>query len=352
LHLTRYSDKLLSTVEVLAMDDKHDSAGTAEAAAKKSRHRSPNYPSIGLRIAIGKIQSLYKDGGLAPLMKITALKGLGFDKDDANAARGLAALKSFGLIEEVENDRLKISQRGVDIVARQEGEPQRTAALHAAASSPQIYRELLTEFAASGVPPNAALKSELIAAKKFNPNVVDDFITDFRDTLDFSGLSISEVLESEQQQNKNGGQTVPPQAGDHVQWESSGQVQFPEPKRIRGLSPDGQWAFVDGSETGLPVKELTVVRTQASEKLAEQPPPQLDPLKPPPQLGKTGTPSPAPKMRSYSWALSGDFNAKMDLFGEARTAEDLDALADYVEITIKALKRSLKQGSEEDKTAS
>jgi hypothetical protein len=32
----------------------------------------------------------------------------------------------------------------------------------------------------------------------------------------------------------------------------------------------------------------------------------------------------------------------MDLFGEAHTEEDIDALADYVEITIKALKRSLK----------
>lgn len=50
----------------------------------------------------------------------------------------------------------------------------------------------------------------------------------------------------------------------------------------------------------------------------------------------------APKMRSYSWALSGDFNAKMELFGEAKTEEDIDALKEYVDITIKALKRSLK----------
>lgn len=53
----------------------------------------------------------------------------------------------------------------------------------------------------------------------------------------------------------------------------------------------------------------------------------------------------APKMRSYSWALSGDFSAKMDLFGDAHTEEDIDALADYVVITIKALKRSLKAPS-------
>ncbi len=47
-------------------------------------------------------------------------------------------------------------------------------------------------------------------------------------------------------------------------------------------------------------------------------------------------------MRSYSWALSGEFSAALNLFGEAHTEEDIDALADYVDITIKALKRSLK----------
>jgi len=35
----------------------------------------------------------------------------------------------------------------------------------------------------------------------------------------------------------------------------------------------------------------------------------------------------------YSWALSGDFNAKLHLFGEAQTEEDIDALADYVDTT-------------------
>jgi hypothetical protein len=39
------------------------------------------------------------------------------------------------------------------------------------------------------------------------------------------------------------------------------------------------------------------------------------------------------------------------LFGEARTEEDIDALADYVAITIKALKRSLKQGRDEEDKA-
>lgn len=325
------------------MVDKPDN-GASAAAVKQSRHRSPNYPSIGLRGAVGKIQSLYKAGGLAPLMKITALQQIGFAKADGNAARALSALKNFGLIEEAGDDRVKISQRGVDIVARQEGEPQRSAALRAAVTGPQIYADLLTEYAASGIPPDAALKSELVAAKKFNPNSVDGFIQDFRDTLEYAGILNGRMLESKRDEKENE-QEPPsrPATGDYVQWESQGQLRFPEPKRVRTLSPDGQWAFVDGSDTGLPVGELMVMDApqQTIEKL-------LDPPRTPRQEKLAAIPA-APKMRSYAWALSGDFNAKLDLFGEAQTEEDIDALADYVEITVKALKRSLKARQEQEK---
>ena len=55
----------------------------------------------------------------------------------------------------------------------------------------------------------------------------------------------------------------------------------------------------------------------------------------------------APTMRSYPWGLSGDFSAKIYFFGEPKTEEDLDALRVYVELTIKALKRSMKRAHNE-----
>jgi hypothetical protein len=36
-------------------------------------------------------------------------------------------------------------------------------------------------------------------------------------------------------------------------------LQFSVPKRVRALTDDAEWAFVDGSDTGLPVKELSIV---------------------------------------------------------------------------------------------
>ena len=46
--------------------------------------------------------------------------------------------------------------------------------------------------------------------------------------------------------------------GDKVQWTSQGTDQFTEPRKIKSISEDGQYAFVEGSDTGIPVKELSV----------------------------------------------------------------------------------------------
>jgi hypothetical protein len=119
---------------------------------------------------------------------------MGYDKEHGEASRALAALKAFGLIEEL-NDRIKFTQRGIDIVARPDGDHVRTHALQDAAVGPAVYREILRDYQASGLPSDIALRSDLIAIKKFNPNVVDVFIRDFRDSLEFAGISDLAVLD-------------------------------------------------------------------------------------------------------------------------------------------------------------
>jgi hypothetical protein len=167
---------------------------TAPEKDKKPRHRSPNYPAIGLRAAVGKITAMYKEDGLAPSPKVAALKHMGFEKAHGEAMRVLSAIKSFGLIED-SNERIKLTQRGINIVVRPEDDPQRMQALQEALTGPEIYRELVIEYQASGLPSDTSLKSELIADKKFNPNSVDGFIRDFKDSIEFSGISDLGVLE-------------------------------------------------------------------------------------------------------------------------------------------------------------
>jgi hypothetical protein len=48
--------------------------------------------------------------------------------------------------------------------------------------------------------------------------------------------------------------------GSYVQWTSQGVAQFASPRRVVSVSPDGQWVFVEGSGTGLPVGQVTVAK--------------------------------------------------------------------------------------------
>ncbi len=52
-----------------------------------------------------------------------------------------------------------------------------------------------------------------------------------------------------------------PKVGDYVQWEPNGVLQFESPKKITRISDDGEFAFVVGHKTGLPVGELLLERT-------------------------------------------------------------------------------------------
>jgi hypothetical protein len=53
--------------------------------------------------------------------------------------------------------------------------------------------------------------------------------------------------------------------GDSVQWTSQGTDQFAEPRKIKSISEDGKYAFVEGSDTGIPVAELSVTAVKPTE---------------------------------------------------------------------------------------
>src|ERR1035437_949926 len=238
-----------------------------DGTQKAPRHRSPNYPGISLGTAVEKTTNWYKADGLVASSKEAAMKHMGGD-----TGRVGSALKSFGLISEADG-RIKLTQRGIDIVARGPDDPKRKQAIKEAVLSPAIYGELVSEYS-SGLPSDTTLQSELIAGRKFNPKAVDSLIEDFRKTLEFSGIVPSGVVDS--MVGKEEEATI--QVGDLVQWESGGVLQFTEAKRIREISDDGAWAFVDGSNTGLPVMELTVM----TEPPIKDPTPSQAP--PPPDL--------------------------------------------------------------------
>ena len=161
----------------------------------RRRHRSPAYPAIGLRNAVGRIQAIYGADRTAGSPRDAALQHMGFNRAHGQALAVLSALKKYGLVEE-QNRRVTLTRRALEILVRPENDQRRTEAVRAAARAPDIYRELLEQFD-EGLPSDESLYAELITDKGFNPNAVNGFIRDFRDTLDFAGLSPQDVLESD-----------------------------------------------------------------------------------------------------------------------------------------------------------
>ena len=176
------------------MNDSENQKDNGNGTPQKRRHRSPGYPAVGLRDAIQRSDKIYKADGRAGSPRAAALEHMGFSKAHGQALTVLSALKKFGLVEEKDGS-IALTPRAIDILVRPEGDERRCQAIKTAALGPDIYRQLI-EAHPSGLPSDTSLKAELIADRDFNPNVVDGFLKDFRDTLDFAGLADSTVLES------------------------------------------------------------------------------------------------------------------------------------------------------------
>src|SRR5271170_7642360 len=108
------------------------------AEDKKPRHRSPNYPTVGLREAVARVRKLYEADGKAGAPAELAAVHIGFAKPHGQALSVLAALKKFGLVSEV-NGRWVPTQRAIEILNLQESDERRHSALQDAALSPDIY---------------------------------------------------------------------------------------------------------------------------------------------------------------------------------------------------------------------
>ena len=159
----------------------------APAADKKARQRSPNYPALGLKAAVEKVRMLYEADKRAGAPVDAALKHMGFGSKHGQALAVLSAVKKFGLVEE-SSGRIVPTQRAVDLLNFPDQDARKIKAIRDAALSPEIYRELYEQYKSTGIPSEETLKAELIADKNFNPNAVEGFIRDFKETLVFAGI--------------------------------------------------------------------------------------------------------------------------------------------------------------------
>lgn len=248
--------------------------------------RSPSYPSMSLREAVqavGKIERQYRS---SPVDRGLAAKLIGYSSLSGPASKALAALASYGLLERAGKGEARVTPRARAIL-HAEYEQERQSNLLDAAAEPDLFRELQERFDGISIPPEEGVVTYL-NRRGFNPTAVKPATKAFLETMDFLqeiGATKSHGVQTENQINSEnpdiserdrfGGAEV----GDYIQWESQGVLQLKQPQRVRAISDDGDWLFIDGSTTGIPMNEVVVVQAGVSASSSVRQPPEM-PLQP------------------------------------------------------------------------
>lgn len=226
--------------------------------------RSPSYPSAPLGDAIAhvaKIEKLYRQ---SPVDREVAAKLIGYSSLSGPASSALAALAAYGLVERAGKGEMRVTSRARAIL-HPDNLVERRENLATAAFEPTLFQELRARWP-DMIPPEDGIMTYL-HRQGFNQTAIRPAMKAYRDTL----LFLEQEGASESHSNSStvgadsvasgGGETATfgqARIGDLVDVEIGGALVTPQPVRVRGLSPDQKWVFVDGTETGIEMENVTV----------------------------------------------------------------------------------------------
>lgn len=228
--------------------------------------RSPSHPNMSLRDAITAVRKIEAEYRTAPVDREDAAKLIGYSSLSGPAAKALAALAHYDLVERAGKGELNVSQLAVNILHPDSSED-KFAALQTAAFAPSLYRDLQDRWPGI-VPPEEGVATYL-RRQGFNEGSIRPAAASYLDTLELlkeskaseshghGSMGVPESVSSKDNSDelkKFGGAKV----GDLIQWESQGALQFANCQRVRAVSEDGNWVAVEGSETGIPMSQVIV----------------------------------------------------------------------------------------------
>ena len=310
----------------------------ADSLAARKRTRSPAYPYVNLETAITRAKQFYdKEQRNGANINIAA-KHWGFVDGSSSGSQTVAALMSFGLMQdEGTGDRraVKLTQAALRILLdTRPDSTERADLIRTAALAPKIHKQLWDKWGMD-LPSDAQLKHTLLFdwETPFNENAVDFFIGEYRSTIAFAKLTESDkVVESEVKKDGDNGKSDEPfvaKVGDFVQWEHNGVLGLTEPRRVREITPDGKFAYVEGQHGAVPLSEL--IRESA---------PATTLIPPDPQQGARIQQQPSKiYMLEYVVPLSAGTKAVFQ-WPSALTKEDVEDLKDSLKILERKIDRS------------
>jgi hypothetical protein len=164
---------------------------------KKTRERSPGYPGISLETALQRVEAVYQRERRNPTPVNVLLEHWGYAPGSGPGLVTLAALKKFGLMEDIGSGagrRAKLSDDAAKIILDQrEDSTERRALIRTLALRPAIHREVWEKFGGA-LPSDANLRHYLIFDRSFTDVGAAEFVRQFRATVEFAGLSEADRL--------------------------------------------------------------------------------------------------------------------------------------------------------------
>lgn len=227
--------------------------------------RSPSYPNTPLGEAVSQVAKIEKLYRQSPVDREVAAKLIGYSGLSGPAAKALAALASYGLVERAGKGEMRVTSRARAILHPDNLAERRTSLL-AAAFEPTLFQELRARWP-DMIPPEDGIMTYL-HRQGFNQSAIRPAMKAYRDTLLFieqEGASDSHGNENHGGADSTTGESGKSAAlekarvGDMVEVEIGGVLLFPEPVRVRAVTEDQSWVFVEGSETGIEMENVTVM---------------------------------------------------------------------------------------------
>lgn len=172
---------------------------TPQPKVKGTKLRSPAYPGINLETAIKRADGLYKKERRNAVPFSVAVSHWGFGAKSSGGLVTVAAMKSFGLLEDVERGPagrvVKLTDLAYQILLDERPDSaDRAASIKRAALMPKIHAGIWEKYGTTSEVSDANLKHDLVFSSKFNENTVDEFIKEYKETIRYAKLSDSDSI--------------------------------------------------------------------------------------------------------------------------------------------------------------
>lgn len=160
--------------------------------SRVGRQRSPSYPNISLPEAISLAHRIVDVAMSNPIAEDELAQRLGYEAGSSWLGLRLSALSKFGLLEIIpasptRGKMCELTGLAERLMRWNSEKDDYKVALRQAALRPPIYNDLWTNFGPD-LPTNAEMAVYLVTERKFNRNVVESVLADFRATVECADL--------------------------------------------------------------------------------------------------------------------------------------------------------------------